>query len=157
MGKMMPFITRVCSQNSLLTLIYFSCNQEVSAKGGEEIFLNYLDTILEFSLNILLTYNGTACLFSVDMSSKQFHVHINQSNSEPRKKRALWIYSRLISLKVCTLHFFCYLLLHPFAPNCSDHCIFLINLEDFLIYLGIISLAVRLNIVKMLHPLINTF
>ena len=137
--------------------LYFSCNQEFSAKGGKEIFLIYLDTILDTSLNILLTDNETDCLFSLYMSRKQFGMHINYSSAKPRNKWALWIYSTFFSLKVCSLDLsFHYLFIHSFAPNCSDHFISLIKLEEFLIELGIIFLAVRLDVAKMFLQLINT-
>ena len=80
---------------------------------------------MDISLNILLTDNETDCLFSLYMLSKQFVVHINYSNaySKPRNKWALWIYSIFFSLKVCSLDLsFNYLLIHTFAPNCSDDC-----------------------------------
>ena len=105
--------------------LYFSCYQEFSAKGGKEIFLIYIDAILDISLNILLTDNETDCLFSLYMLSKQFGVHINYSRAKPRNKWALWIYSIFFSLKVCSLDLsFNYLLIHTFSPNCSDDCNF---------------------------------
>lgn len=82
----MPFVPRVFLRILSSPLYISLVIRKFLQKVVRRFFLSYLDTTLDFCLNILLTYDGTAFLFSVDMSSKQFHVHVNQSNSEPRRK-----------------------------------------------------------------------
>ena len=138
----MPFITRVYSQIFFLALD-FSRNQKVSTESHEETFF-IASTLLWTFLWIFCSLTTANCLFSVNTSSKQLHIHTNQPDSEPRELHASWLHSKWVPFKGCILEFFHnYLPSHSFVHNCSGCWIYLIGMEECSTYLDIIFLAVR--------------
>lgn len=130
------------------------------------VIRNFLQKVVRkfssFTLTLFWTLLWTFCLLIMRETASS--VYICQENNLVCTLITLVLslgtnehYSTFFSLKVCSLDLsFHYLFIHSFAPNCSDHFISLIKLEELLKELGIIFLAVRLDVAKMFLQLINT-